>query len=319
MRRALAPALAAVLLAACGGAGSGGTLASPTPPTPAPSASTGAFRSEVQLKYRLLDEFGPLAYCDPDFYPIARADEASLAKQREDDMRADADTWTALVAHHPIIQITIYPPPPLSGEQLLPLYRDWKMLRAIALVPPSGGSGGFGFSQRFVAPGSSSGARSATLIEGTIDRAGSITVAKRTPGGPPNCPICLARGTRIATPIGEFAVEELRAGMAVWTADADGARVSAVVLEVGSALVPADHEIVDLALSDGRRVRVSPGHPTADGRRVGELRPGDRYGGATVASAERVRYGEPATFDLLPSGPTGAYWANGVLLDSTLR
>jgi hypothetical protein len=30
-------------------------------------------------------------------------------------------------------------------------------------------------------------------------------------------------------------------------------------------------------------------------------------------------YGLPFTFDLLPSGPSGLYWANGVLLGSTLR
>jgi len=66
-------------------------------------------------------------------------------------------------------------------------------------------------------------------------------------------------------------------------------------------------------------VRVSPGHPTADGRAVGSLRAGDRYDGAVVTSATLVPYGEPATYDLLPSGPTGTYWANGVLLGSTLR
>jgi hypothetical protein len=32
-----------------------------------------------------------------------------------------------------------------------------------------------------------------------------------------------------------------------------------------------------------------------------------------------VRYDGGATFDILPGGVTGAYWANGVLLGSTLR
>jgi len=310
MRYPLAAAIAVLLLAACGGAGSGGTALSPTP-----SATAGAPLGEVLLKFRLLDELGPLAYCDPDFYPIARADEASLAKQHEPDMRADPDTWTALMTHHPIAQIAIYPPPPLTGEQLLPLYRDWKMLRAITLTPAGGA---FAFSQRFTPPGSS-GNKTATLIEGTIDRAGSITIRTRTPNSFVNCPICLARGTRIATPTGDVAVEELRAGMSVWTMDAQGARVAAVVAEVGSSLVPPDHEVVDLTLSDGRRVRVSPGHPTADGRTAGSLRAGDHYDGAVVTSAMLVPYAESATFDLLPSGPTGAYWANGVLLGSTLR
>jgi hypothetical protein len=41
--------------------------------------------------------------------------------------------------------------------------------------------------------------------------------------------------------------------------------------------------------------------------------------GGRVVSAERVAYTGGATFDVLPAGTTGAYWANGVLLGSTLR
>jgi len=32
-----------------------------------------------------------------------------------------------------------------------------------------------------------------------------------------------------------------------------------------------------------------------------------------------VRYQETATFDILPSSSTGFYWANGILLGSTLK
>jgi len=64
---------------------------------------------------------------------------------------------------------------------------------------------------------------------------------------------------------------------------------------------------------------VSAGHPTADGRKVGELKAGDRYDGAVVTSAALVAYTGGATFDVLPAGATGTYWANGVLLGSTLR
>jgi len=41
--------------------------------------------------------------------------------------------------------------------------------------------------------------------------------------------------------------------------------------------------------------------------------------GATIASAEVVRYTAGFTFDVLPAGATGTYWANGVLLGSTLH
>ena len=83
--------------------------------------------------------------------------------------------------------------------------------------------------------------------------------------------------------------------------------------------MPSTHRVVHLLLSDGRTVDVSPGHPTADGRKVGDLVAGNRYDGALVISAELTPYTGGATFDVLPAGATGMYWANGVLLGSTLR
>jgi hypothetical protein len=71
-------------------------------------------------------------------------------------------------------------------------------------------------------------------------------------------------------------------------------------------------------LGDGRQVWVSAGHPTADGRRVGELQVGDILDGAALLSAEQVTYIGGATYDLLPDGETGFYWANGIQLGSTL-
>ena len=48
------------------------------------------------------------------------------------------------------------------------------------------------------------------------------------------------------------------------------------------------------------------------------LRPGEVVDGARVVSADLVPYRGGATFDLLTSGPTATYWANGILLASTL-
>jgi len=64
---------------------------------------------------------------------------------------------------------------------------------------------------------------------------------------------------------------------------------------------------------------VSPGHPTADGRHIADLSRGDALDGARVVSVERVRYAGAATYDILPAGATGMYWASGILLGSTLR
>jgi hypothetical protein len=90
------------------------------------------------------------------------------------------------------------------------------------------------------------------------------------------------------------------------------------VLKVGSARVPVTHQVVRLVLDDGRSVTASPGHPLPDGRRLGDLRPGDRLDGPRVLSTALLPYSEPSTFDLLPSGETGAYWADGIPLGSTL-
>jgi len=81
---------------------------------------------------------------------------------------------------------------------------------------------------------------------------------------------------------------------------------------------PATHRVVHLVLADGREVLVSPGHKTADGRPVGTLNIGDILDGSTIMHLELVPYAAGQTYDLLPSGATGHYWANGILLSSTL-
>jgi hypothetical protein len=51
---------------------------------------------------------------------------------------------------------------------------------------------------------------------------------------------------------------------------------------------------------------------------LGDLAVNDRLDGALVINVERLHYAGTATYDLLPSGDTGFYWANGILIGSTL-
>jgi hypothetical protein len=252
-----------------------------------------------------VDQFGRLLFCDPDYYPVARADEGALAHQRLPEIQKDAPTFSAILAH-----LGIAPAASYTSDQELAIYRDWKMLNAIKLEQVGGG---FHFLGIFGTP------QQASRVDGTIDERGNVAVASRTPSGQPPCPICLARGTRIATPAGDIAVEDLNVGDVVWTQDMDGARIARPLVEIGSTPVPATHRVIQLRLSDGRAVDVSPRHPTADGRKVGDLVAGDGYDGAVVVSAELIPYAGGATFDVLPAGATGTYWANGVLLGSTIR
>lgn len=285
---------------------------SPTPvttpvPTPSPTitpAASGAL-TLAQLKYRVVDRFGRLWYCDPDFYPVARADQDSLAESRFAEIQSDTATFSAILSHLGYVPSNAY-----THVQKLAIYSDWKMLGAFRLDPAGAA---YHFTARFT-PDQKSG----SLVDGTVDEHGQIAVASQTPSGPPPCPICLARGTRIATPNGPIAVEDLREGMAVWTADPSGARIAAVVTLTGSTTAPPDHAVVHLVLEDGRELSASPGHPLADGRSLGSITPGDVVDGAVVQSAGRVPYGSGTTFDLLPSGPTGVYWADGIPLGSTL-
>ena len=48
------------------------------PSTPVPS---GRALTTAELKIRLIDQFGPLWYCDPDLYPVARADQAASRRR----------------------------------------------------------------------------------------------------------------------------------------------------------------------------------------------------------------------------------------------
>jgi hypothetical protein len=156
-------------------------------------------------------------------------------------------------------------------------------------------------------------------VVGTIDVHGAISLESHDPTpfpGRGGCPICLAAADRIATPNGDVPVTELRPGMLVWTIDA-GRRVAAPILVVGHTPAPFGHRVIRLILADGRSVVASPGHPTGDGRRIGELKPGDVLDGSHVTTTAVMRY-TGDTWDLLPLSSTGQYWADGVLLASTL-
>ena len=133
------------------------------------------------------------------------------------------------------------------------------------------------------------------------------------------CPICLSGNTMIDTPEGNLNVTELKTGMQVWTQDNLGHKQAGTILQVGKTLVPPNHKMVHLILSDGRELFASPGHPTTDGRALGELKVGDILDGAKIKTVKLVQYDENYTYDILPSGSTGFYWANGILLKSTLK
>jgi hypothetical protein len=129
--------------------------------------------------------------------------------------------------------------------------------------------------------------------------------------------VCTAPTTPIATPAGDRPIAELRAGDLVYSIDR-GRLVAVPIARVHREPVTSTHRMVELRLAHGVTLLVSPSHPTADGRVFGDLAAGDRLDGVAVVGARTVGYDQPFTYDILPASDTGAYFAGGVLIGSTL-
>ena len=286
--------MVAVLFAAsaCGSAG--------------PSPVSGTPLTVPELKFAVMDSVGKPSYCDPDFYPIVReGGEQANAISLYEQIKSDGQAYHAILEHEHL------PSGDLTDAQKLVVYRAWKLLRALVLTETYSGRD-YVFDYRVQS------LTAYARVHGTVRVDGVVSVSSRTPSGPPLCPICLAASTLIATPNGPVRVTDVRVGSVVWTQAADGSRVAAAVVEVGSMEAPVGHRMVHVALADGRELLVSPGHRTADGRQAGDLRVGDQLDGSTITTWELVPYAGGRTYDLLPAGATGFYWANGIPMSSTL-
>lgn len=260
--------------------------------------------SPTELKYKVLEKFPDFFFCDPDFYPVAHDDELSLAQEQFTTLQANPEEFQAILKHNNLSGLTTF-----TDEQKLLIYRDHKRLNAIyfKLVDDK--------YQFQIRTGSEGGQGS--NITGTIDGRGSIEIQKQEQGFL-TCPICLAMGTLIDTPHGAVTVENLQAGDSVWTANEAGIRVLGIILRTTRVPVPVTHQVIHVVLSDGRQLWASAGHPTTNGKMLGSLKINDLLDGAHIIKIERLHYKGTATYDLLPSGDTGFYWANGILMGSTL-
>jgi len=277
--------LIAILVAACGSV-----------PVIQPA---GVPKSVAELKYAVIAATAAPFICGG---PVVRAggDEES-ARAEFATIKADSETYRAIIAHaHPAGAES-------STEYQLAVWQQWRELQGVGLSEPDA-AGVRDFTVR----------AARTRYQGTVDAAAKVAVNVSAPTFPPACPICLAAGTLIDTPSGPRPVATLRIGDVVWTVGQSGHRVAAPLAQVGSVPFPRGRTAVDLQLTDGRRLVVSAGHPMADGRLIGSLRPGDPAAGSTVLAAGRISLGPGSTYDILPAGPTGRYWADGILLGSTL-
>jgi len=131
------------------------------------------------------------------------------------------------------------------------------------------------------------------------------------------CPICAAPNTPIATPDGEKPIASLTIGDLVYSVDNEAIRAVPLVRVAHTPVV--HHRAMRIALENGQVLEISPGHPTADGRRFDSLVPGSLLDEQhRVVAAELVPYRYDATYDILPASSTGTYFAAGALVGSTL-
>lgn len=136
---------------------------------------------------------------------------------------------------------------------------------------------------------------------------------------PRNCPICLASNTRISTPEGEVKVKDLSVGMKVYSLDKQGKKIVVDIAKVSATSVLLTHQVIHITLTDGRQLWVSPNHPTINGVEVGQLQVGQSYDGSVILGVQLIPYWDNKTYDLLPKSETGFYFANGILMGSTLK
>jgi hypothetical protein len=131
------------------------------------------------------------------------------------------------------------------------------------------------------------------------------------------CTTCASPDTPIATPEGERAIASLEEGDLVYSVEGE-AIVRVPVIRTSRSRARSDHQVVEVTLAGGAVLRVSPRHPTADGRQLGDLVAGDRLGEVEVLRARLVPYQGELTYDILPASSTGFYFAAGALIGSTI-
>ena len=261
--------------------------------------------SVYQLEYNLFAKYPDIFWCDPDYYPVAReGQEQQNAITQFTTIKSNQAEFSVILTHLNLPDKTDY----TDNEKLL-IYREHKELTDA--VQMTAADGGYNFDLRV---GQGQGQR----IQGTINASGEIKETSRETSFN-TCPICLVKGTLIDTPQGPIPVEQLSKGMIVWTTDDSGNRIAKEITATALTIVPASFQVIRIKLSDGRSVTASPGHPTVQGKAIADYQAGEVLDGAKITAVDYITYEGGTTYDILPAGNTGFYWANGILLGSTLK
>ncbi|MBX3063282.1 MAG: Hint domain-containing protein [Anaerolineae bacterium] len=282
--------------------------------------------SVAELKYKVIDYFGGIdgglpgrgkagiMYCDGYAHPIP-----VLSVEKEDAVRyfevirQNSSVYTAILNRLNLQETTEF-----TQDEQLSIYRECRDLHAVRLILNSSTPM---YKDLFVRYNNST-----YLASGYVEWTGEVAVMNLEPS-PLGllCPLCLTEGTLIDTPKGQVPIEAINVGDMVITSNWRGERVSVPILRVTK--IPVEqHQIIHLSLNDGTTLDVSGGHPLPNGGIVQGLTLGSRITANSnympsppyVTGIEFALYKGKFTYDILPDGDTGFYWANGIPLASTL-
>lgn len=154
------------------------------------------------------------------------------------------------------------------------------------------------------------------LEDGTL----LYTYTDREFRGTPNRCRCLPGSTQILTSVGNVPIDQLKENDKVLSINSKGEKVEMRIKMVNKVEIVGAHSMVLIELKDGRKLQVSPGHPSSiANKNLGEFIVGEKLEGVSIVKITDISYAEPFTFDILPEGDTGFYWANGILIGSTLK
>ena len=162
------PLLALLLacLCACGSVGRAASSQSASPP-PSP-------RSAADLQYRLIDTLGAPVSCDLTQGPVVRTEDPADVARMVAALRArDPAEFDAIVRHEHL------DPASLSPADDLRIAGQASVLSAVKLMPRGDA---YGFAYELAGPPT-------VEVAGTIDAAGAISVASRTPAPRRLCPL----------------------------------------------------------------------------------------------------------------------------------
>ncbi len=131
------------------------------------------------------------------------------------------------------------------------------------------------------------------------------------------CPICLTENTTIDTPSGQVPIKYIREGDIIWTSDIYAHKQIAKIIKTTKTQVK-NHQVSHIVLDDDREINISPNHPMTNDKPIGSVLIGDTIDNSKVIISELVQYKGDYTYDILPSSDTGTYWANRILLKSSI-